>query len=92
MSTSLYYVYFWLLLHYIPKQNIELFTPYIFPDTQMYSVHFECLAGQKKSNMHAIIKRTSLVIHTASDLVDSLNMHASFVNYVWVLEYSPGYP
>ena len=33
--------------HYIPKENIVLFTPYIFPDTQKYMLHFECLAGQK---------------------------------------------
>jgi hypothetical protein len=32
-----------------------------------------------------IIKRTSLVIPTASDLADSLNINASFVKYVWVL-------
>ena len=28
----------------------------------------------------------------ASDLADSLNTNALFVNYVWVLEYAPGYP
>jgi hypothetical protein len=52
ISTLLYYFYFrLLLLHYIPKENIVLFTPYIFPDNQKYSLHFECLAGQEHSEL-----------------------------------------
>ena len=45
--------------------------------------HFECL-GQENGPIQALIKRTSLVIPTASDLVDSLNTTALFVNYVGV--------
>jgi hypothetical protein len=33
----------------------------------------------------------SLVIPTTSDLADSLNTNALFVNDVWVLECAPGY-
>jgi hypothetical protein len=61
--------------------NYVLFTPYIFPDNH-YLLHFECLAGQENGLIHTIIKRTSLVMHTASDLVVALNTHASFVNDV----------
>uniref|UniRef100_A0A674BQZ1 Receptor-type tyrosine-protein phosphatase kappa n=1 Tax=Salmo trutta TaxID=8032 RepID=A0A674BQZ1_SALTR len=43
-----------------------------------YSLHFECLARQEKGQIHALIKRTSLVIPTASDLADSLNKNYLF--------------
>ena len=33
------YVFWQLLLYNIPKENNVLFTPYIFPDTQKYSLH-----------------------------------------------------
>ena len=83
--------------------NNVLSTPYIFPDTQKYLLHFECLAGQKNGQNHTLINRTSLVILTASDLADS---HKCFVckwcltvgvwpwlsvNDVWLLECGPGY-
>jgi hypothetical protein len=45
---------FLLLLHYIPKENNVLSTPYIFPDTQKYSLHFECLAGQEHFLIHTL--------------------------------------
>ncbi|MEW3667551.1 hypothetical protein QOZ79_33850, partial [Pseudomonas aeruginosa] len=32
---------------YISKENNVLFTPYIFHNTQKYSLHFECLTGQE---------------------------------------------
>ena len=57
---------------------------YIFPDTPKYSIDFECLAGLENGPIHALIKRTSLVIPTASDLADSLNTNVSFVNNVSV--------
>ena len=69
---------------YIPQEENVLFTPFIFPVTQKYLLHYECLAWQEICPIHTFIKRTSLVIPTASDLVDSLNTHASFVNDVWV--------
>ena len=34
----------------------------------MYSLHLECLAGQENGLIHTLLKRTSLVIPTASDL------------------------
>jgi hypothetical protein len=52
---------------------------YSFPDTQKYLLHFECLAGQENGPILALIKSTSLVIHTVADLVDSLNTNALFV-------------
>ena len=64
--TLIYYLYFWLLLlllHYIPKENNVLFTPYILPDTQKYLLHFECLGGPEKGAIHARIKRSSLAIY-----------------------------
>jgi hypothetical protein len=48
-----------LLLDYISKENHAHFTPYIFTDTQKYSLHFECLAGQENCPIHALVKRTS---------------------------------
>ena len=42
--------------------------------------------------MHTLIKRTSLVIPTASELADSLNTHASFLNDVCAVVCAPGYP
>ena len=54
----LYYLYLCqLLLHYIPKANNVLFTPYIFPDTHKYSLHVECLAGKENGPIHTLIKR-----------------------------------
>jgi hypothetical protein len=85
---------FWQLLHllqYIPQEENVLFTPLIFPDTQKYLLHYECLAWQEICSIHTFIKRTSLVIPTVSDLAKSLNTHAPFVNYVWVLECAPYY-
>ena len=70
-----------MLLHNIPKENNVNFTPYIYPDTPKHSLHLECLAGQENGPINAPIKRTFLVIPTASDLEDSLNTHASFANY-----------
>jgi hypothetical protein len=64
------------------KKNNVLFTPYIFPDNQKYLSYFECLAGQENCLIDTLIKRTSLVIPTASDQADSLNTNASFVNHV----------
>jgi hypothetical protein len=58
---------------YISKENNVLFTPYIFHNTQKYSLHFECLTGQENGPILALIKRTSLVIPTTSDLADLLN-------------------
>jgi hypothetical protein len=84
--TWIFFLELLLLLHYIPKENNLHFTLYIFPGTQKYLLHFECLAGHENCPIHALIKRTSLVIPSASDLADSLNTHASFVNYDWVLE------
>jgi hypothetical protein len=43
------------------------------PDTQKYSLHCEWLAGQKLSNSRTY-QETILVIPTASDLADSLNL------------------
>jgi hypothetical protein len=80
-----------LLLHYIPKENNVLFTPYTLSDSEKYSLHFKCLAGHENGPIHALIKRTSLVIHTISHLADSLNTNALFVHDVWVLECAPGY-
>ena len=71
----LYYLYFWqLLLHHIPKENNLLFSPHIFPETQKYLLHLECLAGQENGLIHILIKKTLDVIPTASDLADSLNI------------------
>jgi hypothetical protein len=78
----LYYLYFLqllLLLYYIPKENHIHFTPYFFPHTQKYLLHFECLAWKENGPIHSLIKRTSLVIPTASDLADSINTNAYFV-------------
>jgi hypothetical protein len=47
-----------IILHYIPKEYIVLFTAYIFPDNQKYLLHFECLEGQENSQIHGLIKRT----------------------------------
>jgi hypothetical protein len=80
---------FVLLLQYIHKENNVLFSSCIFPDTQKYSLHFECLAGWENGPIQALIKRTSLVIPTHSDPEDSLNTNALFVNDVWVLECAP---
>ena len=57
------------------KENNVLFTPYIFPDTQKYLLHFECSEGQENCPIHTLIKRTSLVIPTATVIptADSLN-------------------
>ena len=67
----------WLFLHNtnitlnnIPKEYDVLFTLYIFPDTQKYSLHFECLAGQENCQIHSLIKRVSLVIPISTDLAD----------------------
>jgi hypothetical protein len=62
-------IYIWLLLlHYIPKENNVLFTPYIFPDTQKYSLHVECLVAQENGPIYTLIKRTHMGIPIASDL------------------------
>jgi hypothetical protein len=63
ICTLLYYLYFGqflLSLHFIPKENNVLFTPYVFPDTQKYTLHFD----RKMVPIH------TLVIPTAADLAD----------------------
>jgi hypothetical protein len=42
------------LKYYIPEEKNALFTPHIFSDTQKYSLHFECLAGQENGLIHAL--------------------------------------
>jgi hypothetical protein len=69
-------------VEYLLKTIFVLFTLSTFLDTQKYSLHFECLAGQENGPIHSFIKKTSLVIPTASDLADSLNTRASFVKDV----------
>jgi hypothetical protein len=71
---------------YIPKMSL-LITPYIFHDTQKYSLCFECLAGQENCLIDTLIKRTFLVIPTASDLEDSLNRKhswSSLLPLIWI--------
>ena len=46
-GVSVLYLTFNIYIFFIPKESKALFTPYIFPDTQKYWLHFECLAGQK---------------------------------------------
>jgi hypothetical protein len=68
------------LFHYISKENYVLFTPYISPGTQKYSLHFESRRG-KWFNSHTY--QENIPGHpTASNLADSLNTNALFVNYV----------
>jgi hypothetical protein len=78
VSVLLYYFYFWLLLlHYIPKENNLLFTPYI--------ITFLMLSRQDRKLVKFTQDKKSLFIPTSSDLADSLNTNALFVNYVRVL-------
>ena len=72
------YLYFSILLHYIPNKNNV-------PDTKKYSLHFQWLTGQENSPIHTINKRTSLV------MADSPTTNVLFVNDVWVLESAPGF-
>ena len=74
LCTLLRYQLFVGMEHFLELNSI--FIPHIFPDTQKYSLHFECLlTGQENCPIHTLIKRASLVIRTASNLVDSLNTH-----------------
>jgi hypothetical protein len=77
LSSCFGYLYFTIYIfdnfhiYNILKENYVLFTPYIFPDTQKYLLHFECLAGQENGLIHTY-QENILVIPTSSDLADSL--------------------
>ena len=46
-----------IILKLMQKYLDFFFTPFIFPDTQMYSLHFECLAGQENGPIHTHLSR-----------------------------------